>query len=180
MPGELQSGGKEPKGFYLGPAAVLVVPHQGISPGGDTGPGSGDSGRCTGGPGPDSLLRESKPGRTQLCLPGPLPRGRLTTKTLFFRLSFQRRSLPGAVNGGAAVDQGQISLFQGPIRYGFAQECGGRLRPGINHEAPHALVQPMDGENFPAQAAPSEPPARPSPSPSPALSGRRQYRGPGK
>ena len=49
------------------------------------------------------------------------------------------------------MDQGQVFFFQGPIRYGFAQECGGRLRPGINHEAPNALIQPMDGENFPAK-----------------------------
>ena len=54
------------------------------------------------------------------------------------------------------MDQGQIFLLQLSLGHKGGESGGGLFVPGENHKPAHVLIQPMDGEKFPAQSLPQK------------------------
>ena len=52
---------------------------------------------------------------------------------------------------GRAVNQRHIFLDHGPFLNGPGQSGGSGLGAGVDHDAANIFVQPVQGENFPAQ-----------------------------
>ena len=50
------------------------------------------------------------------------------------------------------MHQGHVFLHHGSLLNGPAQPGGGLTGSGVDHAAAHMLVQPVDGENRPAQS----------------------------
>lgn len=147
-PREADAAGKQHRVCALIPGTVLVVAHQRIPSGGKLYPDLVAPPRMQANADETAPPAERRVNSSRAFLTPD--RSRFTTYTLFFRLSFHRRSSQSP-DSGKPMNHGYVFLYHSAVLHCLGQGGGSLFCAGVNHDAAHIFVKPVDGENLPAQ-----------------------------